>query len=226
MRANYLTDGLYADDIGYGSNNKIPGQKNTNADKLRESYGDSKGEAGPVYTNDLSGKLKRAADYTIGKLKDYFEKEIGIEVDESDFTGVRISFGDPEQYDNKNGNPIGDGLILGLYDPETKEIVINRLYSDELELDGPNDSYFKLPSMERVLAEELVHRLQDKYGSIDQASKKLGPKARGYIEGSAASIAEEALGEHTGIYKEWKEDYRNGIRRRGKRNGFLEPASI
>ena len=233
MKRNYLIDGLYNDGLesnSFGAAQTPAGDSKKSADRPVGPYAER--VAGPIYTNDRDNKLRAAVDSVLDKLKKYFKDEIAIDVDLADFTGVRVGFGDPEKYvrNKKEKRSADTGLILGLYDPETKEVVINSLYDEDEKIGrdkGLTDGYFKPPSLERVLAEELIHHLQNKYGSMTVASKELGDRARGYIEGSAASIAEEALKEPTQIYREWKRDYlERVVRDRGRRDGFLKPVPV
>ncbi len=232
MRANYKFDGLYDEgletDFSAGPNTADQSSK----DRFGGSYREGQTFAGPTYTNDNSGKLKKAFGYVIDSLRNYFKKELGLEVDESDFTGVRIAFGNPLEYEKEKRQAAEEGVILGLYDPETNQIVINDIYKRDLEISrskgfGEGGS-IGVPSLERVLAEELVHRLQRKYGTLDLSYRRLGKRGgRDRIEGTAATIAEEALGEPTNIYQREKREYVDSIGRHPnrdkKRGSFLEP---
>ena len=202
----------------------------------RESYGDNQQLAGPTYTNDRSGKLRKAFRDVTKNLGNYFKEELGLEVSEADFTGMEISFGDPHEYQRSKGQASDAGVILGLYDPETNRIIINPIYENDFGKitrgmgfrDGGEQT---LPSLERVLAEEVVHGLQRKYGILDLAYKRLGrQRGRDHIEGSAATIAEEALGEPTDIYSREKGQYTDSIGRHPagnkKRGAFLEPVEV
>ena len=205
MQNNYLVDGLYDDGLESSS-------------------------LGPAFTNDDSGKLRQTYRNVIQKLADYFKKELDIEVEDADFTGVRVLFGDPKKY--REGRGLDEQIILGLYNPARREIVINDIYGDhrlrdlDLENNLNEGDHLALPSIERVLTEELVHHLQKKYGTMSRANKKLGEKARGYLEGSAAKISEDVLGEPTPIYGKWKRDYDRIERIFGKRRAFFEPALV
>ena len=178
------------------------------------------GETGivePIYLDND----ERLRDYTtpvLEEIREYFKEKMGIEVDY--FGDVKIRFAKLPQ--GKSVDGAGIEKIFGFYDPETNVIYVDEILDPENQSEEKQflEQYMDLPSLERVLGEEFIHYIQKKTGSIAEISRKYGDTARDYIEGSAASIADDIFGE-TNIYGREKASYRRLVERHGERDSFL-----
>jgi len=76
-----------------------------------------------------------------------------------------------------------------------------------------------IPPAERVIGEELIHEVQYYNGIVDRL-KRLGKRARNYLEGAAAYVSDKLFGK-TGAYSEEKREYERLVERCGERRAFL-----
>ncbi len=76
-----------------------------------------------------------------------------------------------------------------------------------------------IPPAERVVGEELIHRIQYHNGIVDRL-KGIGRKAKAYLEGAAAYISDKLFGK-TDIYSTEKREYERLASRYGERRAFL-----
>ena len=104
------------------------------------------------------------------------------------------------------------GKVFGLYDPTTREMVIDPVLLRNSPERRWLEKYFQIPTRKRVMGEELLHHVQDVTKVIDYNERKFDRHtARNRIEGAAAEEADRLFG-RTGLYQEEKEDYRRGGR--------------
>lgn len=213
MRANILTD-LFGD----GDENLIARKVYSDSGKEQDLYRDSVNPysdiINPSYHNNgkvLEPYVKKAAA-DIGR---YLKGELGIYV--KNFGGVSFKIDDlADTCAFSEDGELKEGIkVLGMYNPETKEITIDKdLYENA-------DRKLVL----RVLGEEILHYVQDKLGIMESAQRKYGINARGLIEGSASSIADDLFGE-INAYPEEKRGYRRHAEKVGQRDAFLFPEKI
>lgn len=173
---------------------------------------DYKGIIDPVYGSG-SGRLQRYSDEVLEAVGKYLKEELGISV--GNFGKVKVSFGDfGSGYEIKKDGKIARAKIFGLYDSIKDEIILDKSLGPDYQEEGEEIDGYNKPSLQRVLAEEYIHFIQNKLGIMKDAKNKLGSKARDYLEGSAASIADSIFGE-TDAYPVEKRKFRDYAERVG-----------
>ena len=172
----------------------------------------------PIYL-DNDEDLRGYTMPVLEEIREYFKERMGIEVDY--FGDVKIRFAKlAPARKSIDGKAIEK--VFGFYDPETNVIYVDEILNPENQSEEKEllQQYMELPSLERVLGEEFIHYVQKKTGSIKELSRKYGDIARDYIEGSAATIADEIFGE-TKIYGREKSAYRRLVDKYGERDALL-----
>jgi len=168
----------------------------------------------PSYSEG-SEALSPYVDKVSAGIGNYLKEELEIDIENFGEVFVKIgNLGDTYAFTADGG--LEEGVkVLGMYNPKAKEITIDK------------DLYRKGHSrlLLRVIGEEVLHYVQDMLGIIKEAENRYGKNARGLIEGSAASIADDLFGE-IDAYPREKEDYRELVERAGKRGAFLFPEEI
>ncbi|MEM5798297.1 MAG: hypothetical protein QXP39_02550 [Candidatus Aenigmatarchaeota archaeon] len=162
--------------------------------------------------------LKKYYHKVKDKLDDFFKRHIGRQP----YLGrIKIKLCKLPTYLYKVGNKIGISKIFGAYEPSSNSVYIDPVCLPEL--NDPERAYlkkyFRIPSAERTLAEELVHADQTNSGIISKSIYKYGKRAREYIEGAAAHIADMIYG-YTDAYKSWKERFRRAMGSLGLRKAY------
>lgn len=159
----------------------------------------------------LDPEISKEFDYVKGRINQHLAKEFGVVPYLQD---LQIRVANLPTYEwlylDENGEmekkPMGK--VFGLYDPNTKEIIIDPVLFKNSEERKRLEKYFEIPTVERVLGEELLHYIQDSLGMIDyNLSRYGGEEARDRIEGAAAEEAEQVFGK-TRIYGREKAKYR------------------
>ncbi len=98
--------------------------------------------------------------------------------------------------------PVGVGKIFGIYNPETDEMLFDPvMVTDDTEFANQLKKYgfdVNPPSLDEVLIEENIHRLQKKAGILDKSGRyRLG---KGLVEGHAGTVKKK-LGIKATSYK-------------------------
>ncbi len=174
----------------------------TDHPKLHARYSEPARERLAGYLASLLGKLPDISDLTVGirKLPTYVDRAVegGREVIKS------VS------------------KVFGVYNPSTKEAYFDPVLYKELgdpERELLQRRGLKIPTPERVAAEEFAHHIQSKEGYISRFLRKYGDAARGYIEGAAAAVSDKIFGETT-VYSAWKDRFRKIASRFGEKAAF------
>ena len=190
-----------------------------------EKYGNCFDDMEPTYLNhpDILGKYAKAVSKDV---RDFFGNRIGKAPYQNDLRMKITKL--PSKYQvlwkmNEDGMkayimPVGK--VFGYFNPETNEIGIDPVVFPEL--NDPERDYLRgmdIPDARRTIGEEIFHHGQKKTGVMDAYIRKFGADARKYIEGQAAHYTDQMYG-RTGIYPEWKDDYRKLVDHYGEKKAL------